>query len=117
MILADENIDHSLIEAIRSAGIDVISIYETNRGIRDEQVIDTSRNPPQIILTEDKDFGEWVFAHGIQDISVVLLRYSFQETATIKHILIDLFTRRHHELRGSFTTVTINKIRIRPLLL
>ncbi|MEZ0485533.1 DUF5615 family PIN-like protein [Fibrella aquatica] len=58
MIIADENIDHSIIEAIRSKGIDIESIYETNRGIRDEQIIERARTPPRLILTEDKDFGE-----------------------------------------------------------
>lgn len=60
MILADENIDHSL---IRESGIDVYSVYEEQRGITDKDIIEFSRNPPRIILTEDKDFGEWVFAH------------------------------------------------------
>lgn len=32
MILADENIDHSLISDIRNAGFNVYSIYESNRG-------------------------------------------------------------------------------------
>jgi hypothetical protein len=26
-------------------------------------------NPRRIILTEDKDFGEWVFAHGVKDVN------------------------------------------------
>ena len=60
MILADENIDHSLIARIRQEGFEVYSIYESNRGYTDESVIELSRNPPRIILTEDKDFGEWV---------------------------------------------------------
>ena len=62
MILADENIDHGLIKAIRNAGFEVYSVYESSRGLSDEAIIDFSRNPPRIILTEDKDFGEWVFA-------------------------------------------------------
>ncbi len=35
MILADENIDHSLIESIRQSGIEVYSIYELQRGTSD----------------------------------------------------------------------------------
>lgn len=68
MIVADENIDHSLIEAIRLAGIEVVSVYEEARGISDFSVIEIARNPPRIILTEDKDFGEWIFAHQVKDI-------------------------------------------------
>ncbi len=49
--------------------IEVYSIGENNAGISDEQVISLSGNPPRIILTEDKDFGEWVYAHKIPNIS------------------------------------------------
>ncbi len=115
MVIADENIDQSVIEAIRAAGIEVLSIYETSRGIRDEQIIESSRNPPCIILTEDKDFGEWVFAHGIRDISVVFLQYTFAETALLKTILAVLLSEKSNELIGCFTTVTVRKIRSRRL--
>lgn len=60
MILADENIDHSLIAALRTAGYVVDSVYESHRSLSDEAIIELSRNPPRLILTEDKDFGEWV---------------------------------------------------------
>lgn len=115
MIIADENIDHALIRAIRELGIDVYSINESNSGIRDEEVIFLSRVPPRIILTEDKDFGEWVFAHNVRGISVVFLRYQFKETETMKQLLIKLLTERVDDLIGNFTTVTPQKIRIRPI--
>ena len=115
MILADENIDHSLIEAIRAAGLDVYSIYESNRGVRDESIIEFSRNPPRIILTEDKDFGEWVFANHVEGISVILLRYDFKETKPVKDVLIKLLSERRNELIGYFTTLTIHKIRTRKV--
>jgi predicted nuclease of predicted toxin-antitoxin system len=111
MIIADENIDHSLILSIRELGIEVYSVYESERGIRDEAVIESSRNPPCIILTEDKDFGEWVFAHNVKDISVLFLRYHFRDTESMRQVLIKLLS----ELVGCFTTVTIQKIRIRPI--
>jgi predicted nuclease of predicted toxin-antitoxin system len=115
VIIADENIDHSLIEAIREAGFEVYSIYELRRGISDESIIDLSRNPPRLILTEDKDFGEWVFAHHVQDISVLFLRYHFQDTELIKHRLLALLSDRLSKLFGHFTVLTINKIRMRPI--
>lgn len=115
MILADENIDHSLIEAIRLIGIEVYSVYELNRGIRDDEIIAFSRKPPRIILTEDKDFGEWVFAHNVEGISVLLLRYHFRDTLIMQKILIDLLSNRLPELIGCFTTLTTQKIRKRKI--
>lgn len=115
MILADENIDHNLIVAIRQAGIDVYSIYEMSRGLADIDIIELSRNPPRIILTEDKDFGEWVFAHNIKGISVLLLRYHFSETEAMKLILVSILKDKLDDLWDKFTTVSTRKIRIRPL--
>ncbi|MBC7389846.1 MAG: DUF5615 family PIN-like protein [Opitutaceae bacterium] len=115
MILADENIDHQLIEIIRKEGIDVYSVYEQNRGISDESVILLSRNPPRIILTEDKDFGEWVFAHHIEGLSIILLRYHFKNTHQIGDILVNLIKNQSLQLYGYFTTVTVDKIRVRKI--
>jgi len=115
MILADENIDHSLIAALRAAGYAVESVYEAHRSITDEEVIMLSRNPPRLILTEDKDFGEWVFAHGVRDISVVFLRYHFRDTASLLATLLELLRTRLPDLYGAFTTVGVHKIRIRKL--
>ncbi len=64
MILADENIDFNIITHLRSKGIAVYSIKENHPGISDKQVIALSKDQPRIILTEDKDFGEWVYAHN-----------------------------------------------------
>ena len=115
MIVADENIDHSLISSIRELGIEVYSIYESERGIRDEAVMESSLNPPRIILTEDKDFGEWVFAHNVKGISVLFLRYHFKETEVMRSVLTKLLTERLSDLVGCFTTVTTQKIRIRRI--
>lgn len=77
MILADENIDTHFVSILRLNNIEVSHIKEDNVGVSDEEVIQLSKKPARIILTEDKDFGEWVYAHNEQDISVILLRYSF----------------------------------------
>ena len=115
MILADENIDYRLIAAIQEIGIDVYSVYELNRGLKDESILEFSRDPPRIILTEDKDFGEWVFAHRVKGISVLLLRYLFSETELMKQSLIKLLSERMDTLKGHFTTLTKTKIRIRKI--
>ncbi len=115
MILADENIPFNIIQALRQRGIDVYSIYENDRGITDEAIIKISKNPPRLILTEDKDFGEWVFAHGIKSISVIFLRYLYSEEAEITEILGDLMEKKGGELFGMFITVTTDKVRYRTV--
>lgn len=113
--MADENIDRILIDAIRNLGIEVHSIFELNRGMKDESIIELSRLPPRIILTEDKDFGEWVFAHQVKGISVLFLRYHFKDTELMKMNLLKLLWSRIDELYGYFTTLTIHKLRRREI--
>ena len=115
MILADENIDRLIIEILMGKGVDVYSIKEKTPGISDEEIVGLSKNPQRIILTNDKDFGVWVFAHNIRDISVVFLRYQFPERAKIIEILVKLFQEPESALVGKFTTVTVKKIRTTTL--
>ena len=115
MILADENLPSSIQDALVNAGVEVFSIASNLSGVPDSEVIQFSKKPPRIILTEDKDFGEWVYAHKETNISVILLRYEHSDTALITNILVDLITDKGEELYGKFTTITIDKIRIRNL--
>ncbi|MEQ9467351.1 MAG: DUF5615 family PIN-like protein [Ekhidna sp.] len=114
MILADENIDSRLVSFLRENGIKVAHVKEVRPGISDKEVIEISKNTSQIILTEDKDFGEWVYAHKEKSISVILLRYSSQ-AKLISKVLVDLIKSKNEDLIGKFSIVTANKIRIRSI--
>jgi predicted nuclease of predicted toxin-antitoxin system len=115
LILADENIDDRIIASLRHKGISVYSVKESNRGISDELVIALSQNPNRLILTEDKDFGEWVYAHQKTDISVILLRYHYKDTFLMIDILLNVLESKKEYLFGKYTTITVDKIRIRSL--
>lgn len=115
MILADENLHPHIIQSIKSNGFEVFSVREHHRGISDEEVIILSKNPKRIILTEDKDFGEWVFAHHEKDISVILLRYQRKDLDKIIIRIIDLLNNKNRGLFGKYVTLTLNKVRIKEL--
>lgn len=114
MILSDENIHSFIIQALRDAGFSVISISETTRGINDENVISLALQYNYLLLTEDKDFGEWVFAHHVKDLSVLFLRYSFDEYREIAQTVVHLLKTKIPE-RPFFATITTKKIRVRKL--
>ena len=73
--IADENIHFQIIKTLREAGFGVYSITEKASGITDKEVIEAAVNKNSIILTEDSDFGEWVFAHREKTRGVIYLRY------------------------------------------
>jgi predicted nuclease of predicted toxin-antitoxin system len=74
MILADENIHHYIIKAIREVNFKVISVSEISHGINDREVIKWAIQNNYLLLTEVKDFGEWVFSHHIKNLSVILFK-------------------------------------------
>ena len=115
MIIADENIDGKIIKAIRGIPINTISVFESYGGVSDEDVLFLSKELEKIILTEDKDFGEWVFAHKIKGVSVIFLRYHYTDIDAMIKILIDLLNNKREKLFNKFTTITVDKIRIREI--
>ena len=114
MILADENIHSFIIKTLRQAGFTIISVTELSKGIKDEQVIQWALEKNYTILTEDKDFGEWVFAHHIKNLSVLFLRYSFQDYEIIANALTR-FLQTEELAHPVFITMTTKKIRVRQL--
>ena len=114
MILADENIHSFIIRELRAAGFIVVSVHELSKGIKDEQVIQWALDKNFTILTEDKDFGEWVFAHHIKTVSVVFLRYSFEDYQKIAETL-SYFLQTQTLVHPVFVTITTRKIRVRQL--
>ena len=114
MILADENIHSFIIKSLREAGFTVNSINENSKGIKDEEVIKRAIQNNDWLLTEDKDFGEWVFSHHVKNLSVIFLRYRFYEYEQIAFNLVDLLKKKEIK-KPAFITLTIKKIRIRQL--
>ncbi len=88
MLIADENIPIEIIESLRNACFETFSIYEKLRDPSDKEIIEFAQNPPKIILTEDKDFGDLIFAYNQKKVSVILLRYHYSELEIINDILI-----------------------------
>jgi predicted nuclease of predicted toxin-antitoxin system len=114
MIIGDENILVKIIEKLRLSDIEIYSIFENKRGASDKEIIEFAQNPPKIILTEDKDFGDLVFAYNQKNVSVILLRYHYSEINIITTILIN-FIQTHKIEPYSFVVITTKNIRIRKL--
>jgi predicted nuclease of predicted toxin-antitoxin system len=82
--------------------------------LADENVIQLTLQNNYILLTEDRDFGEWVFAHHIQNLNVLFLRYDFHEFMEIAQSVI-LLLKSDQLVRPFFATITPKKIRVRRL--
>jgi len=69
LIIADENIEHALIEKLKEH-FEVNSIYQSHRGSTDDEIAIIATQKNVIILTEDKDFGDLLFIHNQAHLSV-----------------------------------------------
>ncbi|MCW7475406.1 toxin-antitoxin system, toxin component [Leptospira levettii] len=114
-ILADENIDFRLIKLLRQEGHNVFSVLEEHHGITDLEVINLAMKLDSILLTLDKDFGEWVFAHKEYSKGIILLRYNSKELFAIFQSLNLILKERFSDLIGKFVVLSKNKLRIRDI--
>jgi len=115
MIIIDENVDHILIDWLAGKKYKIISIKEYKRGISDREVIELAKSEKGLIITEDKDFGELVFSHGIKDCSVIFLRYNKMDYDLIEKNILRVLKEYYENPGHYFITITKRKIRIRKI--
>lgn len=113
MIIADENIPSSIIELLRANNFKITSVFEDYRGISDVEIINLASLNNQIILTENKDFGDLVFAYN-KLCSVILLRYHFKNIEEINLRLLE-YLKLNRENTSIFTVITLENIRERKI--
>ena len=113
--LADESCDAAVVEALRGAGHDVRSVADTMRGATDAAVLATALLGGRLLITEDKDFGEIVFAARTRAIGVLLLRYPSSARAGLPRAVLDAVAAHSAELPGSFAVIGPAGVRITPL--
>lgn len=74
-ILADENLWPGAVAALRELGHDVVWIRDAAPGIDDVQVLAFAQTERRLLITQDKGFGDLVFARGLPaNYGVILLR-------------------------------------------
>ncbi|MBW1778416.1 MAG: DUF5615 family PIN-like protein [Deltaproteobacteria bacterium] len=115
--LADESCDFAVVRGLRSAGFDVTAIVEEGPGMTDSAVLKSAAKDRRILLTEDKDFGEWIFAHKSKTSGVILIRYPSNMRATMTEWILELAKQYGNELLGKFTVLEPGVARIRSLSL
>ena len=72
--LADESCDAGVVESLRNVGHDIVDVRELSPGADDPFVVGLALKQQRILLTEDKDFGQLVFAGGHENPGVILIR-------------------------------------------
>ena len=115
MILVDENIEQEIILLLQEININYLSIRDNFPSIPDFEIIRKSNELKAIILTNDKDFGEWFFAYKMKGTGVIFLRFDDDEIKEIIAVLKNLLIEGDKKYERKFVTVTTKKIRIREI--
>ncbi len=116
-LLADENVDFRIIKLLRENKYVVHSVLEDYKSVSDTKIIEIAKNLNSVILTLDKDFGEWVFSHKQFSNGIILLRYNSKEFAQIYESLINLLSNPDIDVSAKFIVLSTKKIRIRDIKL
>jgi predicted nuclease of predicted toxin-antitoxin system len=112
--LADENCDRLIVQTLREAGHDVEYVAELSPGDADVDILAHSLTSQRLLITEDLDFCELVFRDAKPAYGIILIRI-IPRTAKIKRV-IELIENQGDDLVGIFTTLTVDDVRIRPLV-
>ena len=112
LIIADESCDFNLVRALRKAGHEVTAIAEISPRADDQDVLKMAVRHRGILLTEDKDFGQLVYAHGQKTTGVVLLRFPISARKQVSMDLVKLAMEQGERLIGCFVVVQPGRIRI-----
>jgi predicted nuclease of predicted toxin-antitoxin system len=116
-LITDENIDNQIVFSLRDKGFDVLSIKEYSPGLSDKEILKLAVKKNAIIISEDSDFGEWIFVHKEKSTGIIFLRYSHHEISQISEVLIDTIQKYQNKLFQKFVVITPTKIRIRDIIL
>ena len=65
----------------------------------------------RIVVTEDKDFGQLVYANRQATGGVLFLRFPARARITIAKTVVDIVGRQGERLKGKFTVVQPGRVR------
>lgn len=109
--LADESCDFAVVRSLRGQDHDVLAVIEAHRGVDDLFVLELARQEKRILLTEDKDFGQLVYASTWHEGGVILLRFPATVRASLPQAVLDAVTRLGVRLVGAFTVLEPGRTR------
>jgi len=109
--LADESCDFAVVRALRTEGYDVLAVVETHRGVEDSFVLELARQEKRILLTEDKDFGQLVYASTWHEGGVILIRFPAGARTRLADAALQAVQKLATKLVGAFTVLEPGRTR------
>jgi predicted nuclease of predicted toxin-antitoxin system len=111
-LLADESCDFRIVRALRAAGHDITAVIEFAPGRDDASVLEIAVHEQRTFITEDRDFGQLVYASTKPGPGVILVRYPSTQRAGLPAIMVEILKTHAEQLRGRFIVVQPGRIRL-----
>ena len=110
--VADESCDFAVVRALRASGHDVVAIAEISPRLSDQKVLALAHDEMRVLVTEDKDFGELVYASKQQTSGVVLLRFPADARSAMAKATIVAIESLGDKLLRRFTVIEPGRLRV-----
>lgn len=114
-LIVDANIRGNVLDLLRGANQDVLSIYETARGLTDEEILELAVRESRILVTLDKtDFGALIFqGQSPHPPAVILFRIPSITVSDAPHFISNSIAARD-DWEGYFWVIEERGARWRP---
>lgn len=111
-LLADESCDLRVVRALRGAGHDVRAVIEVSPGLPDDEVLAIAVADDRIFITEDRDFGQLVFASRARSRGVIPIRFPTSARERLPATVVDFVAQRGNELQARFAVIEPGRVRV-----
>ena len=110
--VADESCAMQVVRSLRASGHNIVAIAEVARGVSDDEVLSLALSEQRIVITEDRDFGELVYARGRSSAGVVLVRFHSDARNMKAAAVLEAVNRLGIRLMNAFTVVEPGRVRM-----
>tara|TARA_R110000850_G_scaffold78437_5_gene169624 strand:- start:265 stop:546 length:282 start_codon:yes stop_codon:yes gene_type:complete len=93
----------------------VYAIFEEDRGVNDQRVLELAVLKKSLLLTQDKDFGNLVINLGLPNFGILLLRFGSLSIDEKLSAIQNGFIDSAEDLVNKFSVLDGRQLRIRDL--
>jgi len=110
--VADESCAGPVIRALRTAGHEVIAIAEIAKGASDEAIMERAFSEGRVLISEDADFGELLYARGRPSAGVIFVKFDSRARRAKPGAVVEAVAKLGERLRNGFAVIEPGRVRV-----
>jgi predicted nuclease of predicted toxin-antitoxin system len=111
--LLDQSTDARLLPFLRKLGHDVTRVAtDYPAGLLDPKILSIARTEGRILITDDRDFGEWVFRFKHPHAGVIFLRLGTYAPLELKIARLSFVLTHYKDQLDQFIVVKKESVRV-----